>query len=309
MLTYIEPDGTVFTANSTRQDNGKRVFPTDYYWMYLRMGKEKNIPEFLSMANYIFELIEKYQMLSPDILLHFMSHPELVALEYEDSTKAKVFHKIYTDSGIARVGCRDYSYTIMKGKSNFLYFSNSSIDVALKIGGSLCEHRAFVPETMEDTEDGFVLTQVMKGWYYLPFKEKPNTNDWWQMNHENREKVWGPDMHIKVQVKEVADGIDIHMKLTGIQNAPFRVEAAVTGAQMIENQFFGVAATKGGCILAKEGMITVSNYSDCLEIGPGFGTHSYIEGKFGSELQQHNCFTIYFTDYTEFDHCIKIRNK
>ena len=28
MLTYMEPDGTVFTANSTRQDNGKRSYPS-----------------------------------------------------------------------------------------------------------------------------------------------------------------------------------------------------------------------------------------------------------------------------------------
>ncbi len=308
MLTYIEPDGTVFTANSTRQDNGKRIFPTEYYWMYLRMGKEKDIPEFLSMANYIFELIEEYQLLSPDILLFFMVHPEFVNLEYEDSTKAKIFHKVYTDSGIARIGCGDYTYTVMKDKSTFLYFSNHSLDVGLKIGGSLCEHRAFIPETLEETADGFTLTQVMKGWYYLPLKEKPHTTDWWQMNHEKREKIWGPDIHIRVQVKEVSGGIDVHMKLTGIQTAPFRVEASVTGAHMVENQFFDAPAINGGYILAKEGMITVSNTSDCIKIGPGFGTHSYIAGKFGSEAQQKYGFTIYFTDYTEFEHCIQIRN-
>ena len=40
---------------------------------------------------------------------------------------------------------------------------------------------------------------------------------------------------------------------------------------------------KGSQILAKDGMIRFTNREDCLEIGPGFGTHSYLAGMFGSE--------------------------
>lgn len=308
MLTYIEPDGTIFTANSTRQDNGKRVYPTEYYWHYLRMGKEKQIVEFLDMANYIFSLIISENLMSPDLLLYFMNMPELIDFEYEGTKKEIYFKKFYQESGIIRVGCGDFSYTLMKGKSNFLYFSNKSLDIAFKIGGSLCEHRAFVPENIEETEDGFVLTQTMHGWYYLPFKEKPATSDWWKMENQKRDKVLGPDMEICVQVQQVPDGIDIRMNLTGIHNAPFRVEAAITGAKTIENEDFLLPVTKGGCALAKRGMVRIYNTNDCLEIGPCFGEHAYTAGKFGSEIQQTNGFTLYFTDYTEFKHCIKIRN-
>ena len=63
---------------------------------------------------------------------------------------------------------------------------------------------------------------------------------------------------------------------------------------------------KGGQILAKDGMIRFTNREDCLEIGPGFGTHSYLAGMFGSEGVDPNCFTLYFTDYTEFDRSIFI---
>ena len=62
-------------------------------------------------------------------------------------------------------------------------------------------------ETLEETEDGFVLTQTMRGWYYLPFKEKPETSDWWKMDHTKREKKMGPDLTIEVRVKEIPDGI------------------------------------------------------------------------------------------------------
>ena len=34
MLHYIEPDGSIFTNNSTTQDRGTRIFPTGYYLEY-----------------------------------------------------------------------------------------------------------------------------------------------------------------------------------------------------------------------------------------------------------------------------------
>lgn len=308
MMHYLETDGTVFTSNSTRQDNGMRVFPTEYYWMYLRMGYEKNIPEFLSMANYIFDLIDAYHLLSPDILLFFMNHKNLITLEHEDHTVVKTYHSIYPESGIARIACGDFTYTLMRGKSNFLYFSNHSIDLSMKIGGSLCEHRAFVPESMIETEEGIRMEQTMKGWYYLPFQEKPETSDWWEMEHQKRAKIYGPDLHISVMIKEVKNGIDVRMNLTGIQNAPFRVEMAITGAKIVENDFFSLPALPGGCVVAKSGMLEISNENDVLCVGPGFGEHRYTSGKFGSEAQQKESFTVYFTDYTEFEHTIQIRN-
>ena len=35
MLTYWEPDDSVFTANSTRFDKDRLIYPKDYYMEYL----------------------------------------------------------------------------------------------------------------------------------------------------------------------------------------------------------------------------------------------------------------------------------
>ena len=59
MLTRWQPDGTGIHQNSTRQDNGKRIIPKNYYWDYLLLGRDKNIPEFLGFANYLFDLTEE----------------------------------------------------------------------------------------------------------------------------------------------------------------------------------------------------------------------------------------------------------
>ena len=148
----------------------------------------------------------------------------------------------------------------------------------------------------------------MHGWYYLPFQEPQGTSDWWKMDHTKREKKLGPDLSIEVEVHEEPDGVRVDFHLHGVEGAPFRIEAAVLGADHAEGEHFCMQKLKGGQILAKDGMIRFTNREDCLEIGPGFGTHSYLAGIFGSEGVDPNCFTMYFTDYTEFDRSIFIRN-
>ncbi len=308
MLTYMEPDGTVFTANSTRQDNGKRIIPKNYYWDYLLLGRDRNIPEFLGFANYLFELTEENGLSYPDILVHFMNRPELIGEEHDEVFCKKDYRKYYRDSGIVRIGRGDTTCTLMKGKSNFLYFSNASIDVAVKIAGAFCEHRVFKPDTLEETEYGFLLTQTMRGWYYLPFQEKPETSDWWRMDHTKREKKLGPDLTIQVQVRQIPDGIQVSSRITGVEYAPFRVEVSVLGAQKADNEHFCIRDLKGKRLLSKDGMTLFTDKDHAVEVGPGFGAHSYMDGLFGSEPCDPNCFTLYYTDYTEWEHTFTIRN-
>ncbi len=308
MLTYIEPDGTIFTANSTRQDNGKRVYPKYYYWEYLTMGVERDIPEFLDFANYIFGLVEEKQLSAPDILIHYMNRPDLIDFEWEGCRRPVDFERVYSESGIVRVSRGDISYTLMKGKSNFLYFSTHSLDVAVKIGGCICEHRAFIPETLEKTEDGFLLTQVMKGWYYLPFQEDQGTSDWWKMDHTKRDRKWGPDLTIEVRIREVESGVEVNVKLRGIEEAPFRVELAVLGAGKADGDAFSMYGLAGKQILVKQGNVRLSNRMDAIDIGPAFGAHGFIEGIFGSEASDDRSFTMYYTDYSEFNHTFCIRS-
>ena len=55
------------------------------------------------------------------------------------------------------------------------------------------------------------LHQTMRGWYYLPFEEKPETSDWWKMDQSKRKKKLGPDMEIDVYVEPAEGGIDVRV--------------------------------------------------------------------------------------------------
>ncbi|MBR4971747.1 MAG: hypothetical protein IKY59_02110 [Oscillospiraceae bacterium] len=307
MLTYWEPDDSIFTANSTRFDKDRLVYPDGYYFFYLYLGEKYQIPEFLAMANYCFQVVFEKNLLSPDLLMRLMLYPHLIDCESQLCETPTHYRAFYADSGIARVRRGNYSYTVMRGKSNFLYVHNGAIKLEMKIGGSFCEHRAFKAETMWEEDGAFRMHQTMRGWYYLPFPEKPATSDWWKMDNASRPKKWGPDMDIDVTVREVPDGIDVEIQTSGVQGAPWRVELAFTGIDRISNDHMTMPVHGDEVLVLKDSFFTVSRNTDTMTIGPCFGAHHFTEGKEDSEVKTAGCATVYLTDYTEFHHVISIR--
>lgn len=308
MLTYLEPDDSIFTNNSTRQDRGVKVYPRDYYFEYLLLGSKQNNETFLAAANYIMDLNVRQNHL-PDFLINFMNQPELIDVEYEKSAILTSYNRFYKESEIARVRKEDYSYTIINHASNFCYFQHGDLTMSLKIGASLCEHRAFKPENMTVTKTGYELTQTMRGWYYLPFGEYQGTTDWWKMDNTKREKLMGPDINFRVEITEVEDGLDIKVKADGVDRAPIRLELAFDADTQITSEAFTVEGTAGAYLTAKQGTVTASKGDYAIEVGPAFGTHDFVAGKFGSEGRSPHCFTVYFTDSTCFERTIHVRAK
>lgn len=310
MLTYWEPDESVFTANSTRFDKDRLVYPKDYYMEYLNMGMKYNIPEFLQMCNYIFDMVDRKHITSPDFLIWFMLNPAFRSLEFEDGYVRPDFRSYYQESEIARGQQGRFTYTVMGGKSNFFYLHNGTMKLEMKVAGSFCEHRAFKSERMERlSEREYHLSQTMRGWYYLPFAEKPETSDWWKMDNASRNKKMGPDMQIDVWVKEVENGVDVRVRTSGVEGAPWRIELAFSGVNLMTSEYVDMPLTGSEVIVMKKGYAEVGNGSDTLIVGPCFGVHHFTEGKEDSEVKTPGAATLYLTDYTAFDHTIEIRNK
>lgn len=309
MLTYIEPDGTIFTNNSTRQDRGSRIYPIEYYMEYLYMGIKFNNDAFLKAACYIMDLAEKKGMRAMSCLIHFMLQPELVNFEYDESSVLTDYCRLYNDSGIVRFRRDQYSCSIIKGSPSFLYFQHGDLCVSMNIGAGFCEHRNFIGDSLTRLEDGegYQLKQKMTGWYYLPFQEPQDTTDWWQMDHSKREKLLGPDMLFDITILEVDHGIDVKISVNGIDRAPLRVELAFDKGCRVESNAFIARGCGGEGIVVKEGTVTASKGDYAITAGPGFGAHNYVDGKFGSQGRSTQCFTVYFTDFTCFEHTISLR--
>ncbi len=307
MLTYLEPDDSIFTNNSTRQDRGVKIYPRDYYFEYLYMGKKRNDEKFLKAANYIMELNIKKDHY-PEFLINYMLYPELIDLEFEGVGYATEYDSFYKESGIVRRRHDNWSYTVINNATNFVWFQNGDLCLSLKIGASLCEHRAFKSTSLEKEGDTYVMRETMQGWYYLPFGEYRGTTDWWKMDNPNtRDKIYGPDLNFEVRVKEIEDGLEVKIKASGVDRAPLRLELAFDAGATVMNDHFSLEGLAGECMIAKDGYVTATRGEYAIQVGPAFYDHDFVAGKFGSEGRSPQCFTVYFTDTTEFERSITIK--
>lgn len=312
MLHYWEPDGSIFTANSTRYDKDRLTYPKNYYNEYMLMGERHHIPAFLQMCNRIMDICDDKGLLAPDLLNYYLLHPEWMQIEEAVSYHDEDYRAYYKNSGIARVHSKDYTFTVMKDKTDFLYFHDGTIKVAMKVAGSFVQYRAFSGDSMEEIPGGYHLHQTMRGWYYLPWtdEQRPDTSDWWQMDNDRRDKTEGPDMDIDVYVteSEQRDGVDVRVVTGGVDGAPWRIEIAVMGADFLQNENVAQYLRGGEAITIRKGMTRVQSDRDAIIIGPAFGEHHFMEGKEDSEGRMAGASTIYFTAYTGFDQTIQLRN-
>lgn len=311
MFCFIDPDGSIFTENSTRQDRGTRTWPDNYFFHYLYMSHKKNRPDFAAMAHQIMERTIASGQSAPDQLDQVMLY--LGGIEY-GPTVPKVpvtYRRLLSDSGLVRVRRGDFSYSLLRGHNNFLHFQSGSLRASLRLGVGFFERRDFIATSLTEEGDEFVLKLLAKGWYYLPFPEKQATSDWWAMDNQKRPRLSGPDLHFTIRVKDSLqnDGIDVHLSVSGWDEVPLRLEIGMSPGAELENEGFCLETRAGEAILAKSGTLELRNGLDVLSIGPAFAQHRNMSGTYGSQSRSPDLFSVYFTALTPVDRVIKIRRK
>lgn len=312
LLTYLEPDGSIFTANSTRYDKDHLVYPKDYYLQYLYLGMKYQKQEFLSMASYLFEIIQKKELSAPDILIHFLNHPEYRTFTWNAGKLPDHFSCFYSGSAIARIRQGKYLCTLIGNKPDFLYFSYGKLHLELRLCGSFYQYRSFQAEKLSMKPDGTVsMVQTMRGWYYLPLKEKPESSDWWSMDLSQRERLTGSeyDMELEVKVFKLEHGVKLKLKTSGVSGAPFRLVFALSGVNVISGESFVVPVTGGEQIMVREGMVYADSGEETIEFGPGFSEHRLLSAKEYAEQPAAAQATVYFTALTEFEREIIIQGQ
>ena len=146
MLTYIDPDDTIFTQNSTRQDRGKQEFADKYFYQYLYLCSREDQPAFDGAAHKIIKDNMERGGLAPDCLHIVMAHKEMMSHRFTHYGFLDEYRSFYPNSGVLRVKRPGFTYTVMRGKTAFLYVKRGDLMVHVKLGESYCDIRNFVPE-------------------------------------------------------------------------------------------------------------------------------------------------------------------
>lgn len=308
MMYYIEPNDMVFTQNSTRQDQGKEIFMDKYLYQYLYLlaydgtdGFIKLTPEeharFDGAAHQIIKGCAETGRQAPNCLHLLMIYDKTLDYTFENCGFLKTYHKLFKEAGVLRVKKENYSYTVMKNRSAFLYFNVNGLEAYLKIGESYCEIRNFVPDEMDVQEGKTVLSHTARGWYYLPWKEKQNTSDWWQMDHKKRDLMITSDLHTQVVITELADGLEISVDTDGLERLPLRMELCVPSQTTLENDHFCMETVAGKSMVLSDDYVTMTKGLTSIEFGPGACEH-HFKGHYSGEEINADGYTIYCNTYT-----------
>ena len=308
MMYYIEPNDMVFTQNSTRQDQGKEIFMDKYLYQYMYLiaydgtdGFIKLTPEeharFDGAAHQIIKGCAETGRQAPNCLHLLMIYDKTLDYTFENCGFLKTYHKLFKEAGVLRVKKENYSYTVMKNRSAFLYFNVNGLEAFLKIGESYCEIRNFVPDEMDVQEGKTVLSHTARGWYYLPWKEKQNTSDWWQMDHKKRDLMITSDLHTQVVITELADGLEIRVDTDGLERLPLRMELCVPSQTTLENDHFCMETVAGKSMVLSDDYVTMTKGLTSIEFGPGACEH-HFKGHYSGEEVNADGYTIYCNTYT-----------
>ena len=308
MMYYIEPNDMVFTQNSTRQDQGKEIFMDKYLYQYLYLlaydgtdGFIKLTPEeharFDGAAHQIIKGCAETGRQAPNCLHLLMIYDKTLDYTFENCGFLKTYHKLFKETGVLRVKKENYSYTVMKNRSAFLYFNVNGLEAFLKIGESYCEIRNFVPDEMDVQEGKTVLSHTARGWYYLPWKEKQNTSDWWQMDNKKRDLMITSDLHTQVVITELADGLEISVDTDGLERLPLRMELCVPSQTTLENDHFCMETVAGKSMVLSDDYVTMTKGLTSIEFGPGACEH-HFKGHYSGEEVNADGYTIYCNTYT-----------
>lgn len=311
MLKYIDPDDSVFTNNSTRQDYGRKVYLDTYYILFKLVGYLLGKKELAAYGEYCYATARRHgrQPNGVEWLLLYNDLDDFGADEPVDAAAFTQYDYHFKESRIARMRQGNLSCTVMDGKANFLYFQNGSMPVYMVIYENLCDKRNFIADKLEKTERGYRLSFHQDSWYYLPFyPDKPETSDWWAMDNPNtRKRCQGVALDTYVDVEMAGDGMDVTIHTEGLDWLPLRVELGFPGGSQLRHESFLMEGKAGESMLLAKGPLEVTAPSgERMVLSQGFAEHSALGRSDRAYPQSPEHFTVYLTAYTPVNKKIHI---
>ena len=310
MYCYFDPDNSVFTNNSTRQDMGKKVYADTYYIFYLFTAWFLKREDLGRMAGFIWQDCRRRGTIPPGaewVLLY----PEMDGYGEEEGFLPPItkVDRLFPESNIARIREGKWSCSLLKGKPNCLYFQHGSFSMYMTIYSNLCDRRNFLADTLEKTENGYVMRSHAAGWYYLPYDEKPATSDWWKMDcPHTRKKTEGLPLDTELVIEKAEDGIDLTIRTSGIDQLPLRAEFSFLPGGYVRTEHFIQRTLPGESINVLGGTVEAcGEKGECILLDGAFGAHDFRDRMGGAYPLSSNHYTVLFTAYTPVEKTIRIR--
>ena len=313
MRSFYEPDKTICTMNSMRQDKGKNSITAErYYSIYLPLALYTKDPEFayysdVFLKNLMSEAIKSetpYAYRDYEKMYWFLMHEEWQSgFEGIPSYLPNRDLDIYIpNSGIARIYKDDATVTVLRSNSpDFFKLQTGKYSISARFAGSFfgSPHAQFRPKTMEKTETGFRLVSNERAGYRSQFDEPPETSEWRHMDHSKRRIINVQSFDVIADVSVDGRTVTLDIDYSGAETIPTKLELTLNSGCKMETDNIAFVARANDYVFLKNGKATVTfDPGHKVEIDGGAFAHSFAENMRGSEHVPEGCFTICLTGKT-----------
>ena len=315
MFSYFEPDGTVCTLNSARQDRNTLRRYSLYYPIYLYLALEQNNSEFAYIAENILDEMEASDSFSPDAIDLLMARPEIIERYSAVEPKAPAADKsiFLPKSGIARIYKpeKNMTITVMKQRQpTFLQIQCGSHVLQLRFGGAFFgdPHSQFRANSIEKTEKGYRLIDDEYAGYRSQLDEKPETSDWHRMDHSKRRMVNIQEFCTVIDVEILDDGIALDIDSGACDGILTKLEITMDPGGRYDTEDTMLFAGGGDYAILKKGR-ALYTFPDkfSFSISGGAYAHSYTKGMRGTSTPDSGSFTVAVTGETPHKNRVEIR--
>lgn len=299
LRSYIEPDGSVFTMNSTRQDFGTTIWADKYFSEYLYISEIYQDVSLRKTADKLYRNAKSQGRELPVSLEFLLLNPQFIDYQplEEVPDDKEVLEGLYGNAGIMRRVQNNISLSLIKGSKTFFFAELGDIKLFMRMSGHFFKVRNIIPEQLRKTNGGYQITFYAEGNYLLPFKEKPETSDWWKMDHSKRELLKSTELSVELDVIPQEDGVTFYLRTKTCEQVPFRVEIGIVPNCTLQGDGFLCKAQAGMWLIPTKGMVRVETENHAIEIGPMFGEHGRVSGRKGSAPRSSEHMTLYMTQF------------
>ena len=319
MYHFIEPDETVNTLNSTRWDNNGEYKIAPYYPHYVLLGLLDRDPEFAYMADTLYAKYGNFVLGDrlPFMLTYLTLHPE-IAERYSEITPIapkKDQSCFLPNSRYARIYKPDRQLTMTalctRGPVFFQMNYGSSI-LQVRFAGSFFgdRHSQFRASQIIPIEDGYKLICDSNAGYKTRLEEKPETSDWWKMDHTKRQVINVQNFHTEITIHILEDGVTFDIETSGCERIPTKLEFSMApGGKFFSKSVMAQPKAGDYFFLADDNAKYFVDGYRYFEFEGGFFEHWNAERMRGAMPVNPGKFTIAMTTVTPQKSTVTVRAK
>ena len=315
LMYYLEPDGTVLTMASRRQDYGKNIIPVRNFLPALLLYRRTGCETALALATELFRGMDTLELKSgppaqrlgtlhhPTLLTHFLLNPALAAALPDGPGLPLKYNKYFVGAGVARYRHGHCTLTLVRDNPVFLKLQNGHLKMYLRVAASFFGRGKLCAQTIKPIDGGYRCRYEAEKGYYRPIGNL-HQKEWENIDHTKRETVLLQHLCFEADVFAIGNTITLRIRSDGTADVPFKVEFVFEPDGIMRTVGTTQPGLPGGYTIAGE-PFTYERFGEILRIEGGFHQHEYIDMR-GSEPMPPNSYCVFFTGFTPIDYEITI---